>query len=92
MRDESRDTALLRNEGRMIFFSFGGKNIRFLGSKCLRRFTDVKKWHDGYIEVMADYGERVEEDYIDLIPILENLYIPPQDYVRPIKKVVLNYV
>ena len=92
MRDESRDTALLRNEGRMIFFSFGGKNIRFLGPKCLRRFTDVKKWHDGYIEVMADYGERVEEDYIDLIPILENLYIPPQDYVRPIKKVVLNYV
>lgn len=67
MCDEKPDTALLRNEGRMIFFSFGGKDIRFLGPKCLRRFTDVKKWHDGYIEVMADYGERVEEDYIDLM-------------------------
>ena len=75
----------------MIFFSFGGKDIRFLGSKCLRRFTDVKKWHDGYIEVMADNGGRVEEDYIDLIPILENLYISAHDYVRPIKKVELNY-
>ena len=61
-------------------------------AKSLRRFTDVKKWHDGYIEVMADYGARVEEDYIDLVPILENLYIPAHDYVRPIKKVVLNYV
>ena len=75
----------------MIFFSFGGKYIRFLGSKCLRRFTDVKKWHDGYIEVMADNGGRIEEDYIDLIPILENLYISAHDYVRPIKKVELNY-
>ena len=92
MRDEKRDTALLRNEGRMIFFSFGGKDIRFLGPKCLRRFTDVKKWHDGYIEVMADYGARIEEDYIDLMPILENLYIPAHDYVRPIKRVELNYV
>ena len=91
MCNTKRDTALLRNEGRMIFFSFGGKDIRFLGPKCLRRFTDVKKWHDGYIEVMADNGGRIEEDYIDLIPILENLYISAHDYVRPIKKVELNY-
>ena len=41
---------------------------------------------------MADYGERVEEDYIDLIPILENLYISAHDYVKPIRKVELNYV
>ena len=60
MHDEKCDTALLRNEGRMIFFSFGGKDIRFLGPKCLRRFSDVKKWHDGYIEVIADYGVRVD--------------------------------
>lgn len=49
----------------MIFFSFGGKDICFLGLKCLRRFTDVKKWHDGYIEVIADNGERV--DLLDLL-------------------------
>ena len=54
--------------------------------------TLSKKWHDGYIEVMADYGARIEEDYIDLMPILENLYIPAHDYVKPIKKVKLNYV
>lgn len=75
----------------MISFSFGGREIRFLGPKCLRRFTDVRKWHAGYIVVMADYGSRVEEDYIDLVPILENLYIKAADYVRPIKNVELGY-
>jgi len=75
----------------MIFFSFGGKRIRFLGAKCLRRFTDVRKWHDGFIEVMADNGGRIEEEYIDLVPILKNLYIDPEAYVKPIKKVELNY-
>jgi len=91
MKTVVSDTAQLCNEGRMIFFSFGGKRIRFLGAKCLRRFTDVRKWHDGFIEVMADNGGRIEEEYIDLVPILKNLYIDPEAYIKPIKKVELNY-
>lgn len=86
------DTALLSNEGRMISFSFGGRRIRFMGAKCLRRFTDVTKWRNGHIEVMADNGGRVEEDYIELVPILKNLLIDPASYIAPIKKVELNYV
>jgi len=85
------DTAELSNEGRMVFFSFGGKRIRFLGAKCLRRFMDVKKWHAGFIEVVADNGGRVEEEYINLVPILKNLCIDPEEYIKPIKKVELNY-
>ena len=68
-------SALLGNNGRMISFETGGKCVRFLGPKCLRKFQSVKKWHAGYIEVMADYGDRIEEDYIDLVPIFENLMI-----------------
>ena len=67
--------AVLGNDGRMISFAMDGKCVRFLGPKCLRKFESVKKWHSGYIEVMADYGDRVEEDYIDLVPIFENLMI-----------------
>ena len=67
--------AVLGNDGRMISFAIDGKCVRFLGPKCLRKFESVKKWHAGYIEVMADYGDRVEEDYIDLVPIFENLMI-----------------
>ena len=84
-------TAFLSNEGRMVSFSFGGRCVRFLGAKCLRRFVEVRKWNAGYIEVMADNGGRIEEDYIDLVPILENLCIDPSRYVKPIKKVELNY-
>lgn len=92
MATDFTETAILSNEGRMVSFSFGGKCIRFLGAKCLRRFTDVKKWRDGFIEVMADNGGRIEEDYIDLVPILRNLCIDPAVYTAPIRKVALNYV
>ena len=42
--------------------------------------------------VMAKYthNSESEEEYIDLIPILENLYISPQDFLRPIKGVKLE--
>lgn len=89
---EDPSTAYLRNDGRMVFFSFGGKTIRFLGAKCLRRFVGIRKWHAGYIEVMSDNGGRVEEDSIDLVPILENLYMDPVQYLKPIRKVELRYV
>ena len=59
----------------MISFTVGGKCVRFMGPKCLRKFNSIKKWNAGYIEVMADYGDRVEEDYIDLVPIFENLML-----------------
>ena len=54
-------------------------------------YQSIEDLYRIYIEVMADNGGRIEEDYIDLIPILENLYISAHDYVRPIKKVELNY-
>ena len=92
MDDDFANTAILSNKGRMISFSFGGKCIRFMGAKCLRRFTGVKKWRDGFIEVMADNGGKIEEDYIDLAPILRNLYIDPTVYMAPIRKVALSYV
>jgi len=85
------DTAELSNEGRMVFFSFGGSRIRFLGAKCLRRFTGIRKWHDGFLVVEADNGGNVEEEYINLVPILKNLYIDPETYIKPIKKVELKY-
>lgn len=31
------------------------------------------------------------EEYIDLVPILENLYIDPDWFLAPIKNVEVNY-
>lgn len=60
-------------------------------AQCLRRYIRVKKWEDGYIEVDADYGHGAEEDYIDLLPILKNLYYDASDFLGPIRKVEVKY-
>ena len=78
--------ALLSNYGDMTSFRYGNSNIRFRTPKRLKRYTEVKEWDKGYIVVMADYeGLGETEEYIDLLPILENLYINPESFLKPIK-------
>lgn len=51
-----------------------------------------KEWDNGYIVVMADYeGLGETEEYIDLLPILKNLYINPETFLKPIKSVKIDY-
>ena len=84
--------ALLSNNGDMTSFRYGNSNIRFCTSKCLKRYVDVKEWDNGYIVVMADYeGIGETEEYIDLLPILKNLYINPTTFLKPIKSVKIDY-
>ena len=59
--------------------------------KLLGRYTRVKKWHAGYLEVDADYGQGIEEDYIDLRPILRNLLINPSRFLKSIENVEVSY-
>ena len=42
---------------------------------------------------MAKYDNNTEpeEEYIDLVPILENLYINTDDFLKTIKKVCIKY-
>lgn len=79
--------AILGNKGRYTSFSFGGKEVRFLSPSNLAGYRRVAKWDNGYIEAVADYGKGEEEEYIDLIPILENLFIEPKEFLAPIDKV-----
>lgn len=84
--------ALLSNDGDMTSFRYGNNNIRFRSPKCLKRYTEVKEWDNGYIVVMADYeGLGETEEYIDLLPILKNLYINPETFLKPIKSVKIVY-
>ena len=84
--------ALLSNQGDMTSFRYGNSNIRFRTPKCLKRYTEVKEWDNGYIVVMADYeGMGETEEYIDLLPILKNLYINPETFLKPIKTVKIDY-
>ena len=84
--------ALLSNYGDMTSFRYGNSNIRFRTPKRLKRYVDVKEWDNGYIVVMADYeGLGETEEYIDLLPILKNLYINPETFLKPIKSVKIDY-
>ena len=87
------EKAYLSNDKDMIQFRYGDKIIRFRGPYSLEYFTSIKEWDDGYLVVMAKYkhNQNPEEEYIDLVPILENLYIDVSKFLKPIKEVRLAY-
>lgn len=89
----TNNVAVLSNRQDMTSFRYGDYNIRFRTSSVLKRYTEVKEWDNGYIVVMADYeGIGITEEYIDLIPILHNLYIDPEKLLANIKTVIIgNY-
>lgn len=85
------DSARLASRGGYSLFSYGGDTIRFRTPACLVRYVRVKRWEDGYLEVSADYGNGEEEDYIDMRPILDNLYYDTDEFLKPIKRVEVCY-
>ena len=87
------DTAVLSSFDKYTTFSFNGKKLTFRSCNNLDRYTKVLLWDDGYIEVMAKYKhKRAEiEEYIDLIPVLEGLYMDKEKFLSPIKKVKIEY-
>lgn len=86
------NSAVLSHSGSMTSFSFLDRTIRFRTSPHLERYTRVVEWDNGYLVVMAKYsGQPEEEEYIDLIPILKNLYINADEFLHPIKEVRIQY-
>lgn len=85
--------AFLSNKGEYTFFSFRDRVITFLTGKRLEKYTKILEWDNGYIVVLCKNKdeENLEEDYIDLLPILDNLYIEPDKFLKPIKEVELSY-
>ena len=92
MKGIQNSTAFLSSKGEYTYFSFNGTTLTFLTSKNLERYTKVKEWDNGYIVVSAKNKNKPEhEDYIDLQPILENLYMNPAEFLSKIKKVEVKY-
>lgn len=88
------DTAFLSNEGRYTIFTFGDTRLKFIAPRSLQEYKQVIKWDKGYIEVLTKYShnEDLEEEYIDLVPILRKLYINPDEFLKSIKTVEVLYV
>ena len=83
------DYAILSNYHNYTVFQYGKYIIRFRTAYSLEYYSEIKEWDNGYLVVMAKYrhSKQCEEEYIDLIPILENLYISPELFLKPIKEV-----
>lgn len=84
--------ARLSNAEGYTSFTYNDNVIRFRTSPKLEKYIKILKWDKGYLEVIAQYQSLGEvEEYIDLIPILENLYIESDEFLKPIKEVTLDY-
>ena len=84
-----KDYAVLTNDGKYTIFEFNNQRVRFVTSDKLERYTKVVEWDNGYLVVMAKYKQNAEpeEEYIDLVPILQNLYFDADKFLEPIKGV-----
>lgn len=87
------NVAFLYNEGAYTLFSFGSETIKFIAPYSLVKYEKVTTWDNGYIVVMTRYkhSEELIEEYIDLVPVLKDLYIDPDKFLAPIKKVEVKY-
>ena len=87
------DNAILSNDSQYTIFKYGNTVIKFRSPYSLEYYSKINEWDDGYIVVMTKYkhSEKLIEEYIDLVPILENLYIDKNEFLRPIKEVVIQH-
>ena len=85
--------ATLSSSDGFTVFRFGNYTIRFRAPYSLEKYTKVRQWHEGYLVVDAKYTHNTceEEEYIDLRPILKDLYIDPKIFLAPIEGVRIDY-
>ena len=86
--------AVLSSYDKYTTFSFGGTTLTFRTCNNLDRYTKINLWDNGYLEVMAKYKHKKDEveEYIDLDPILKNLFMNRDSFLEPIKSVRIEYV
>ena len=87
------NTAYLSNDGSYTLFSFNDTRLKFAAPYSLEKYQKVLHWDSVYLEVLAKYthNSKPEEEYIDLVPILKNLYIDTEEFLSSIKKVEVRY-
>ncbi len=87
------DTAVLSSFDKYTTFSFGGKTLTFRTCDGLEKYVKVLTWDNGYLEVLAKYRQRdkIIEEYIDLEPVLDHLYMDKAAFLKPIRNVRIDY-
>lgn len=85
--------ALLSSDKDYTVFQYDNHIIRFKAPYSLERYTEVREWDHGYIVAMAKYehNENPEEEYIDLVPVLKDLYFDADAFLDQIREVKVSY-
>lgn len=85
--------AILSSFDKYTTFTYGNKKLTFRTCNNLDRYTKILLWDHGYIEVMAKYKnqENEIEEYIDLLPVLDGLYMDSDRFLEPIEQVEIAY-
>ena len=80
--------AILTNDKNYTIFKFKDYTLKIKAPKCLEWYSKVTEWDNGYIVVMTKYtySEELVEEYIDLEPVLDDLYIP-MEKIKDIREV-----
>ena len=88
----NKHCAYLYNKDIFTVFEYNGLIVLFKSPYSLEKYTDIVEWDNGYLVVMAKYSHNKdsEEEYIDLLPILKNLYIDPREFLALIKAVIIK--
>ena len=91
--EEQSNEAVLSSFDKYTTFSYGGRRLTFRTCDGLERYTRILNWDNGYLEVMAKYRHQDKEieEYIDLEPILDGLYMDKESFLKPIKDVRIEY-
>ena len=84
--------ATLGNKNGYTIFSFDNRVIKFKAPYSLEYYDHVKEWDNGYLVVMEKYRHSKEliEEYIDLEPILTNLYMDTDTFLKAIRMVKID--
>ena len=89
--EERNNLAFLSNSGSYSIFQFQEDVIRFMTSPRLEKYQKVLEWDAGYLVVIAQYKDLAEmEEYIDLVPILEDLSYDVDSFLSHIKEVKIR--
>ena len=89
-----KNQALLSSDKDYTVFQYDNHIIRFKAPYSLERYTEVREWDHGYIVAMAKYehNENPEEEYIDLVPVLKDLYFDADAFLDQIREVKVSPV
>jgi len=93
MRENDKiGVATLSNKGNQTVFRYGDYEICFEAPYSLECYTEVRKWDNGYLVVMAKYkhNQKPEEEYIDLRQILQDRHYNVKEFLTAIKNVMIE--